>query len=169
MKFNKKGELSLGAIGSLILLAVALIFGTVLISEGIADQTGTLTSTSNVVNETFTLAALNGFTDRPDCVNFQGTPVLINNSGNSVVIQSGNYSFTTRVSPTLNLKVLTVQTLTNEFDAYSVNASYTCLPQGYAEDSGARSIAPLTILFSALALVAVAIFYGIKNSGFDFG
>ena len=158
---NRKGQ---AAMGGLIVAFVGIIFALALLgSGGISTSVGQVTTTSNVVNQTFTLAAVGGFVDRDACVNFAGTPTLINSTGGEIVSDT-NYTFTTRVSPTNGLKVLTVQTDTGAvFASQGVNASYTCLPQGYAEDAGARSITSLIVLLSSLALVAFVLFFAWKN------
>lgn len=156
---NKKGQVI--SVGMFIMMGVAIIVSMVLLSGsgGIAETTSKLSSRSQITNETFSLAAVGSYTDRPNCVNYDTsqTPVLVNSSAAATTLTDGNYTFTTRVSPTTGLKVLTVLTDTGaNFAGQSVNATYICLNQGYAEDNaGARSISSLIILLSAIAVMAV--------------
>ena len=156
-------------LGLILTLAIAIIVGTVLLSGsgGIAGQAGTLTSTSGIVNETFTLPAVNAFIDKANCVNLQGSAIVTNATG-AEIVPASNYTFTTRISSTSGLKVLTVKTASQSaYASRSVNASYTCLPQGYAEDASTRAVTPLIVLFAALALAAIALGAAWKKGAFD--
>ena len=164
---NNKGQLGLGA---LIVAAIGVIVALTLLtgSGGISGGVGTLTSTTAIVNESITLPASGAYLDRANCVNYAGTPIMINNSVGSAVINAGNYTFTTRVSPTNGLKVLTIRPFdtvgeATNFSLHSVNVSYTCLPQGYAEDSAARNIISLIIVLAAIAILAFVLFFAYKN------
>ena len=91
------------------------------------------------------MPAVNAYIDRDNCVNLQGSAIVINGTSGAIVPDS-NYTFTTRVSSTSGLKVLTVLTASQSaYASRSVNASYTCLPQGYAEDQATRTIVPLIV------------------------
>lgn len=158
---KNKGQMF--GVGAIIMLVVTLIVGLTLLSGsgGIAGQSAALSNTVNIVNETFTLAALNGYTDRPNCVNLEGSATVLNASDDAV--QATGWTATTRVSPTLGYKVLTFKTTAGGLAADSVKASYTCLSQGYAEDSASRTIIDLVVLFACLALAVFAIGVAVKN------
>jgi hypothetical protein len=131
---------------------------------GIASNAGQLTSTRAVTNELVTLAASGAFLELPDCANIDGTMTVTNRTSGATV-SAGNYSVGTRVSATTGNKVLAVQTVASQaYASQPVNLTYTCLPQGYAEDAGARAISPLITLFASLAIAAIVI-GGIIASG----
>jgi hypothetical protein len=161
---NNKGQMGVGAF---VMLAVTVIVGLTLLSGGggIAGQSAALSSTSPIVNETVTMAAANGYLDRPNCVNYGGAMTLYNRSGDGTdTVPTTNYTITTRVSPTTGNKVLTIKTASQSIYAgQAINLSYTCLQQGYAEDSSVRAITPLILLFSALAIAVVALAAVLKN------
>lgn len=159
---NKKAQVAI--VGTLILTAVGLIVGLVLLSDSISDNSAQLTTTRTVLNDTNTLPAIGLYVDIDECVNYGGsyTPTLINVTS-GVAIPATNYTFTTRISPTSSLKVLTIRSNGGYYATQSVNASYECLPQGYAEDAGTRAIAPLIILFCAITLVVFALVPVLRN------
>lgn len=164
---NKKGQ----SVGLFIVVAIAVIFGLTLLtgSGGIASNAGTLTSTVPIVNETITFPANEGYVDRPNCVNYDGGVFSLTNSTSGVAVPASNYTVTTRVSSTTNVKVLTILAGASAFNSRSVNASYTCLPQGYAEDGATRAISPLIILFSILGILTIVITVVIKSGIVDIG
>jgi len=157
---NNKGQ---AMVGTLIVAAIGVIVALVLLSGGISKGVGQLTSTSEVLNQSITMAAASGFTDIAGCQNYAGTPVVKNDTY-GMVITTGNYTFTTRVSPTDSLKTLTVYTPAgSDYASKTLNATYTCIPDGYAEDGASRSMVTLVILLSALAILAFVLFYVAKN------
>ncbi len=151
-------------LGGLILAFIGVIVALALLTGGITAGVGQLTTTSTITNETVTLPASGSYIDRADCINYGGTPI-VTNATSGAVVPNTNYTFTTRVSPTNGLKVLTIKSTGGVFASTSINASYTCLPQGYAEDSAARSMTSLIILLSILALIAFVLFFAYKNLG----
>lgn len=157
---NSKGQIGVGV---MILSFIGVIVALSLLTGGISNSVGQLTNTAEVVNKSFTLAAQNAFVYDVNCVNFKGTPVVINDTGTQDVVPAAQYSFTARINPSTGLKTLAIKTVTAGMAAAPVNASYTCLPQGYAEDSASRSIVDLVILFAALAVIAFVLYFVGKN------
>lgn len=159
---NNKAQAAI--VGTLILTAVGLIVGLVLLSDSISDNAAQLTTKHDVLNQSITLPAIGLYVDIDGCVNSGGnlTSLLVNRT-DGVAIDATNYTYTTRVSPTNSLKVLTIKSNGGSYAGLVVNASYTCLPQGYAEDAGARAVIPLIVLFSAVALVAFALVPVLRN------
>ena len=159
---NRKGQSIM--IGAVLIAAIGVIVALSLLggNGGIASGVGTLTNKGTVTDNLVTLAANGAYLDRPNCVNYQGDPTVINASDGETV-NAANYTFTTRVSPTTSLKVLTIKTNAARYGSAVVNMSYTCLPQGYAEDSASRSMISLVILFAAVAIFVFVGVYAYKN------
>jgi hypothetical protein len=156
-QFGNVGGILLAAIG--VIVALALLIG----SGGISGNVGTMTNTATITNESITLAAAGSAIERTGCVNYAGTPILINATGGEVVTDT-NYTFGTGVSSTTGNKVVKITTDTGAvFASRGVNASYTCLPQGYAEDAASRTMIELVILLSVLAVVAFVLYFVMKN------
>lgn len=158
---NNKGQ---AIVGGLIMAFIGVIVALSLLSGngGISGNTATLVNSGTVNENLVTLAANGAYLDRPGCVNYAGTPTVIN-ATDSEVVNAANYTFTTRVSPTLGIKVLTIKTNAARYGSAVVNMSYTCLPQGYAEDSASRSIISLVVMFAAIAVMVFVAYFAYKN------
>lgn len=158
---NSKGQITTGG---LLIAFIGVIVAITLLTGGITSNVGTVTSTNSYVNQSLVMPTNGSYTDIDACVNYAGTPIILNRTG-YVAIPTTNYTVTTRVSPTSSLKVLTVY-LAPSATAYSgvnANITYTCLPQGYAEDSASRTIFGLVIIFSCLAVAVFVLYFGWKN------
>ena len=145
---NKKGQLEMG---SIIMVAITLIVGMILLVASAQNIHPTI-NTVEVVNQTFTLGAINtklALTGQA----VVGTPVV---SNSTEIITSGNYTITS--NDILN-GVLTVTI--NATDAYiageKMNLTYTAQPDGYSTSSGARAVTGIIIVLFAVSIAVVAL------------
>lgn len=153
---NRKGEM---AVGGLIIAFIGVIVALSLLSGGISKDAGALSSTTNIVNRSLTLTGSLTYNDISECVNYAGTMILTNSSSGADV-PTTNYTTTTRVSPTLGYKVLSIYVANlSDYNVSTVNVTTTCLNQGYAESAASRSIISLVVLFAALAVVAFVLYF----------
>lgn len=146
-------------IGTFMALFVTVLVGIVLLiavasSAGVVSQTGysngTRTGGQQVVIGTLGTAT---------CLTGQellDTPVVINSSGGAT-ITSGNYSIAEAVCSTSGVKsVVYTQDAIND-TGHTFNVSYTYGVDGYADNSGARGVTTLIIIFMALGIAVVAL------------
>lgn len=161
---NNKGQIA--GIGSLIMIAFAIIVGTTLLvgNGGIAGNTAQLTSLSTVINQTVTLPAAGSSLEIAGYANYQGTPI-VTNATSGAIVPSTNYTFTSSVSASDGQKSLFLNGLTGPYNSRSVNLSFTGVPDGYSEDSLGRVFPSLIVLFTILALAVAVIVVAIKNGG----
>lgn len=148
-------------VGLLLMVALGLIVGLVLITptaDNIAQSTQTVTF-SNYTVTTGTVAAPATLTGFQEVV---GTYTIVNYT-NAAVPPTGNVTMSSGIVN--NVKVLRLVT-TNASWANTrvvINAT-TIYPAGYIEDAGGRAIAPLVIIFGAIALAVVALLPSIKDT-----
>ena len=158
---NKKGQ----AIGGIILLVISLIVGLVLLTDGISDGAAQVTSLKTVANQSAVFPAAGASLEIAGCANYQGTPLITNSSAGMEVIPSTNYTFSAGIGAD-SQKSLFLNGLTAlGYNSKAVNLSYTCVPDGYSEDSLGRVFPPIIILLCALALAVTAIAFAIKGMG----
>lgn len=158
MNNNKKGVAN-GSFSALIVVAVAIIIGTVIYSGVVAPNVGTMTNSVTMNNRTFTLPA-NGASVDLVGQELLSTPVVINQS-TGVVLTSPNYTIGERVSPTDGLKRIYIKMNDAKFASQGANISYVYGAEGYVDDAGGRSITGLVAVMAALAIFAAA-FYAIN-------
>lgn len=147
---NNRGELT---VGSVVILAVALILGAVF-AGAIADEQAKLTETRDTTNDTITAAAENQ-TVELDGQAVVGSVTVTNTTSDDVSDQ-----FTVLNNQINDNGDLTAQLETdagaNEA-GNSVNTTYTYEPLGYNSETSARTVATLPLLFFVLAVLGVAV------------
>lgn len=159
---NRKGQVQVGA---MIVLAVALIVGLVLITDGISEPIGTMTQKAAIVNESVALPAAGSTVQLSR--GQAAESVVIVNATSGATVPTTNYTVQNRVVSNGAL----VTNLLSDGGLYAgqtVFVSYTYEPFGYDTNSGGRAIVNLILVFSALALVATAIVVVVKNGGIAF-
>lgn len=162
---NKKG-LEMGGVGTLVILAVAVIVCLTLLTGGITQGVSTLQNTVQLRNYSVVSAASGSSVNIP----YQAlNGVIIQNATSGAVIPATNYTVTNYV---VNNGVL-VTTLTSKagadgFQGKAVNVTAVAEPFGYDTNAGGRAISGLIIIFAAIALVVAVMVPVIKNGVIDF-
>lgn len=146
-------------IGALIVVAVAIIFGVVLIQESIAPTVNQYSNTVSVVNQSVTFTAGTRSMELSGQRGV-GTPIVINASDGKLATGS-NFTFTEGLGSEGLLSTFLTAAGNSVYNNTIVNVSYTYEPDGYMHASADRSVFGLIIIVSALALVAFVLF-GIK-------
>jgi hypothetical protein len=146
---QKQGEVSTGVI---LVLFIGIIVSLALMS-GIYAPIGQTTATQTLNNAKYTAPAAGS------CIDLVGqellsTPTVINRTGDAIAIPAANYTITERVSSVDGLKRVAFCTVGTLQAPYStlINVSYSYGAEGYADDSGSRSIIGLLILLAAIAI-----------------
>lgn len=162
---NKKGQ-----IGTIIAVAIALIVGLILFQAAATNvEKGTRTNTGNLsVRMTTQLTApAVGTVVELTGQELTNTPTVRNSTGGTT-IGTANYTIYECARPSDGLKGLCYRSLVDPTADVNygptVNYSYGYYPDGYIEDAGARSIAGIIILLTAIG-VAIVVLAGSK---FDF-
>lgn len=146
---------------AIFLVFVGLILAATLIVP-IADSVFTETNIITVTNVTVTAPAINVSLDVQGRTLISETNVSeasnVSNVSNGMFVRSG-------ISTTTGLQ--SVQLFLNDtaagFVGVEVNVSYTAEPDGYLQNSGARSMASLIVLFAALAALIFVIVVLVKD------
>jgi hypothetical protein len=161
---ERKGQV---AVGALITLAIALIVGLVLITDGISEPVGLMTTTKNIVNVTYTAPTAG------NSIALTGqaySNVVVTNATSGTLIPASNYTITNYVVQNGGL-VTTLTAITGNslgWQGKGINVSATVEPFGYDTNGGGRAITNLIIIFAAIALAVSAIAVVLKNGGFIF-
>lgn len=148
---------------------------TIVLLSSAADQVFLQTNTDSRSNATVTAPVVNGTLDLLGRSLVAGTTPIVTNASNvsGLDLQGTGVTIISGTSATTGL--LTVQLTVNDtesaFGAQSVNITYSYVPDGFLNDSGARSISTLIIIIGALAiLVSIIVFLWpsvSKLSGFN--
>lgn len=162
---NKKGEITTGYI---IVLAIALIFGLVMIVP-IGQNTGTLTNIGNSSNVSFTMPANGTTADLVACGQLNTSNVEVYNVTRLVAsnVTTANYTITQAAGTTGYITTrITCNQLggANYFCGYSALATCQFEPFGYNHDASSRSIAGLILIMVCIVLIAV----GLRKDLFEF-
>lgn len=166
---NKRGEMSGGAIGVLVVFAVAMILIGAFLPT-IASSQSQMTNQVVARNYTVTLGAVGTYVD----LKFQecdGTLIFANATGDATAkpVDTANFTIVEANSPTLNVKRCRITPVaTSSYGGATVNISGTFGLEGYVDDAGGRAIAGNIMLFSGLAMLAFAIYCWAKGGGVDF-
>lgn len=129
---------------------------TVVFMGVIADQVFLQTNTATATNVTFTAAAVNSSVTLTGRQNISTITVI--NATNATLDWSANFTVdTVDSSSNLGIFLVTRDVTGVGFAGESINVSYDYQPVGYLQDSGARSIAALVVIMSALAIVVFVI------------
>jgi hypothetical protein len=163
---NKKGQQTVGMVGVFMGMFVLIVVGVALF-QATAQNVGTSTNQITTVNLSVTAPTTNGFIELTGQEIF-GTPVIINRTQPTVGNQTANatvFTFAENVSLTTGVKTVT---LTNNgyptwSEANTLAITYTYGPDGYIDDSGARSVANLILVFFGLAIALVAMQPTLRN------
>jgi len=149
---NRKGAEGI-TIGAIIMVFVGVIFGLVILTDGISNQVASITQTATVVNSTQTFPAAGA--------NLTLTGQLVSdfiatNSTDGVTIGTGNYTIYNMQLLNGELTAL-LEANTTPYNSQDVNLSYTYEPFGYQTNSGSRALLGLIIIFAALAIAVFAL------------
>ena len=148
---DKKGQVEMGW---LIMVAVVIIVGLV-IFQVIASYVASGSRTITESNTTRAAPTTGSCTDIQGYQDIIGTPIITNATiGNAV--PSSNVSLVERVGTDGQLTV-SLCTYDARYSGINVNITGTFGPDGYIENSGARAVTSLIILFVAVAIFIVAI------------
>lgn len=155
---NRKGEF--GGVGTLIIIAVAVIVAVTLLTGGITGGVGTLTSMSAVTNGSYTFPANNSY------LTLSGqsvSNVVVINATSGAIVPATNYTIINDVVSNGQLVSQLYNGRASLYSSKSVNISYDYEPFGYESNGGGRAIAGLIIIFSALAIAIVVLAPVIKE------
>ncbi len=171
-KLNKKGE---GGIGLIVMLFVGIIFAIALLVP-IANTTSEMTTKRVVDNQS--VSVVTGYTDGNNVDNSTNYSLqtqkawkIVDCPLGSVVLRNGaSTALTLDTDYTLdaNNGRFSLLNTSNTIPSISLNltqADYTHCADGYNTSSGARSIANITVIFSALIIFGFVI-AGIKDKFF---
>ncbi len=137
------------------MIFVGLIITAVFIAS-IADSVSDQTSLTTLTNGTFTSAAVNSSVTLPGRANT--TTITIVNASNASQDFSANFTVdTSDAQGVLGVFLVTRDVTGVGFPAVSINVSYTYEPSGFLQNSGARNIAALIVIMSALAMVVFVV------------
>ena len=157
-------DIKSGDLKAIMIVFIGLIVTAVLIST-IADTTFTQTNTLENVNATATVAAINGTTDLKGRTLLDSGTIDVYNQSAAAVSWINNLTIQTGISATTGLQSVQLFTHDNATDlvGLSVNVTYSFEPDGYANNSGTRSITLLIVIFAALAMVVFVLVPFIKD------
>lgn len=167
---NKQGEIGNAVI---ITIFIGVVIGLILL-QGSAVGIGQSTTTQNM-NRTFTAPAVNGTID------LQGqelitTPFVTWNhtcSNETATVGSGNYTIAEGISSVDGLKRIRLSVTDNAalsecgtIASKDWTISYTFGPEGYADNSGARSVIGLILIFTSLAIAVIVLKPTLEELGY---
>ena len=157
---NKKAEMN--RIGLIMGIFIAVIVALVLFQTS-ADQTAGVTTTYRVDNQTVTAPTVTAkYTDLAGVQTVIGT-YSITNATSGEVLLSSNMTLVQRVASD-GLLGVSLYNKQPSYNSQSVNLTYTYGPDGYVEDSGARSIVAIITLLSALAIAVAVMLPSVRES-----
>ena len=155
---NKKGQIGVGAI---IITFMGIVAVLAMLAGGISGSVGELTKTQDVVNDTINLTDYVTVTLEGKYI----TDFVMVNMTQNKVITSGNYTITNNVllsDGTLGA-TLTGAAVWPAYNNTNVLVNYTFQPLGYVPEAGARTIAGMIIMFSALAIMVFTLVPTLRN------
>ena len=159
---NKQAQLG---IGGFVLLFIGIIVAIALL-PAIADNVSTLSDTVTATNVTYTAPAANGTIDLGTAQELI-TLIHVTNHTDGTVVGAGNYTIAEGISATTGKKVVQY---TSGVDANyvgdGVNVSMTYGAEGYADNSGARGMSKVILIFAALGLLGFVVYYAVGKSDF---
>ena len=139
---------------------IGAIFALALIAV-IANSISTQTTTDAAINVTVTAPEINETLDLTGRTLILGGDII--NATNNTLTSLGMILQTGVGTSGLQSVQLILNDTAVGFNGTSVNVSYTYQPDGYLDNSGARSIAFVTLIFSALAIMVFVIVIFIKD------
>ena len=154
---NNKGQTAQG-VGLFITLFISIMVGVILLIA-VAQQVG-ITLDSASYNTSSGDAAYTAPADG-ETIDLEGqellsTPLVINGTGDNVV-NTANYTIDEGVSVTTGVKTIRYTASGSTYDGDAINISYDYGPDGYVENSGARGMIGMIVVFFALAIAIIAI------------
>lgn len=135
----------------------AVLLGT--ISDGTIFPTTTLSNT----NETVTAPAVNATLDLTGRTLIFGLEVYNSTNVTPITVPGGILQTGVGTNGLQSVQ-LTLNDTAAAYAGQPVNVSYTYQPDGYLQNSGARSLTLLIVIISALAVVVVVIVYLFRGS-----
>jgi len=156
---NNRGQMV--AVGSIIVIALAVIVGAILFQAS-AQNVHTVRNTVAIANESF--AAANNTLYYPISADYKAcSDVVIYNNTADVIIGAGNYTVTNNVLVNGAERISVAVNYSNAaYAGDGWNISCTAQPAAYA-DSGGRAMAGLIIIFFALAVGLIALWPILKS------
>jgi hypothetical protein len=154
---NKKAQASM-ELGPIMIVFIGVLVGVILF-QTIAQDVGSSTNLITTDNLTLTVGAVSLPVDVVGQT-LSGTPTVRNSTGGvgAFTIRDGiDYVINETVSTSTGVKTISFFPLTANATSQDVNITYTYGPDGYIEDSGARSMALLIPIFFALSIAVVAL------------
>jgi hypothetical protein len=161
---NKKGQDSLSYMGVIIGIFVTIIVVLALFQSS-AQNMSAAVNTLVLDNKSYTAPASEVTIDLLG-QELLSTPVVINGTSEAAV-PTTNYTIAEGISTTTGLKVIQYTSHAIGYAGEPVNITYTYGADGYIEDSGARSVAGIILIFAALAVAIVALVPTLRNSLID--
>jgi len=156
---NNKAQTAAG-VGVFITLFITIIVGVILliaVAQSIGETLDTSTQNSSTNGLTYTVPA-DGITIDLVGQELLSTPVVHNGTADSVqVISVGNYTIDEGVSTSTGVKTIRYTAVGSEFDGHTMNVSYNYGADGYVENSGARGMIGMIVVFFALAIALIAL------------
>jgi len=159
---SKKAELG---VGTMIIMFIGIIVALVLLTAS-AGEVGKSTSTDVLSNGLYTAPASGSCIDLKGQELLSAATVTNRTSGTAKTV---NFTIAEGISTVDGLKRIrfcTTGASAGGGDAWSglaFNVSYTYGPEGYADDSGARSILGIVILLAAIAVVVFVVYPAVKE------
>ncbi len=154
---NKKGQIGIGTI----ILAFTIIIVGVALFVVVAQQTGEITSTIELENQSLVTVAVN---DTPyvitNCRVISGA-VFFNETGDVAITGTATIANNVVTNGALTVTV-TPDVAEDEQNIWTVDA--TCQPLDYISDAGSRGITKLIVIFFALAIAVAALYPVVKDS-----
>jgi hypothetical protein len=154
---------NLGQVGGLVMLAIALIVGAILL-QGSAQNVSSVVNTNTIANQSLGVASNSTTVYLTNMKAISG--VTVTNGTTGVTIGSGNYTITNNVvyNGALAVSVLPKSPADGGLTGYTWYINGVAEPTAYADSAG-RSLTNLIIILMALAMVAIAVGYAVKNYG----
>lgn len=153
---DKKGEMN---VATFLLLFISVIVGIVLLiasAQNVGKTRDSATYDTGAGSATV-VAPADGVTIDLLGQELLSTPVVVNQTTGNTVVAASNYTIDEGVSATTGLKSIQYTAIGSTFDGDDLNLSYTLGGDGYIDNSGARSVAGLIIIFAALAVGVITL------------
>ena len=147
-------------IQTLIIVAVCIIFGTILITA-VANQIAPMTTTYKIGNATYTAGDVNASLTIAGQA-YEGTPI-ITNASSGAKLAANKYTITNTVladnTAGISLKITDLGTA---YAGQPVNVTYIQEPIGYSNGS-TQTVILLILIFMALGIIGIAIYPAAKE------
>jgi hypothetical protein len=138
-------------IGAVIMIFIVAVVGLVLVPAIATNQQAVSNTVDSANTTTITVPASGGVVDLSGSA-ILNTPVVYNTSS-GIVVDAGNYTIEERVSTSTALKTIVYIADSGEYEGQTISIDYEYGTDGYAEESGTRSISTLILIFFVLAIV----------------